>query len=240
MRSTRVRLPAIGTPSERLLADYAGHLLAALRRTDVAPAVAIEIERAAKGLRNVQHARELSERLAVRAEALAESAEIDIEEAIRALFLALSVKRALREAAFPGGLGAALAPRGDAQVAEVKRLLDATHRAKVPRSVASALVRMGAANALLSSRLSASASAHESLVAMIAAEGRQARSFRQRYRWAYGALTGLFPGDAGKVASFFKEPPRETAGSSGLPSVPAPTQRGNGGRAKAPARKKRT
>ena len=224
MRSARVRLPAIGTPSERLLADYAGHLLSALRRTDVAPAVAIEIERAAKGLRNVLHARELSERLAIRAEALAESAEVVIEESIRSLHTALSVKRPLRDAVFPEGLGASLAPRGDAQVQEVKRLLDAMHRAKVPRSVASALVRMGAASALLSSRLSASVSAHEALVGMIAAERRQARAFRQRYRWAYGALTGLFPADAAKVTSFFREPPREPEGQGGLPGVPPPTR----------------
>src|SRR5262245_52130135 len=98
MRSTRVRLPAIGLPSERLLADYAGHLLSALRRTDVAPAVAIEIERAAKGLRSVLHARELSERLAVRSEELAESAEAVIEESIRSLYAALVVKRPLRDA----------------------------------------------------------------------------------------------------------------------------------------------
>jgi hypothetical protein len=228
MPSARVRLPAIGTPSEKLLDDYAKHLLGALRRANVAPAAVIEIERAAGALSSVLHARELTLRLATRAEALAESAEVVIEDEIRALYAALSVKRPLRDSVFPEGLGASLAPRGDAQIAEVKRLLDVTHRAKVPRSVASALVRMGAANTLLSSRLSASASAHEALVATVAAERRQARAFRQRYRWAFGALTGLFPSDAAKVAGFFKEPPRDTTEPSSLPSVPPPTGRRGG------------
>jgi hypothetical protein len=239
MRSSRVRLPGIGTPSEKLLDDYARHLLGALRRAAVAPAAVIEIERAAHALRSVLHARELSQRLATRAEALAESAEVVIEDEIRALYAALSIKRPLRDAVFPEGLGASLAPRGDAQIAEVKRLLDVTHRAKVPRSVASALVRMGAQNTILSSRLSASASAHEALVNMIAAERRQAQTFRQRYRWAFGALTGLFPSDAAKVAGFFKEPPDDARQSSRLPTVPPPTGHRGEQRRAAAARRNR-
>jgi hypothetical protein len=230
MRRLRARLPRVGTPTERLLDDYAHHLLGALRRANVAPAVVVEVERAERALRNVLHARELSQRLATRAESLAERAELAIEDEIRILHRALAVKPTLREVVFPGGLGASLAPRGDEQVAEVKRLVARAYRTRVPTTVTAVLVRMGEANALLSSRLSASAAAHESLVDVIAAERRQEKSFRTRYRWAYGALTGLFPSDGAKVESFFKKPPRVELSELGIPEAPRSRRARNGGR----------
>lgn len=239
MRRLRVRLPRVGTPTERLLDDYANHLLAALRRAGVAPAVVVEVERAERALRNVLHARELSQRLATRAEALAERAELAIEDEIRVLYRTLTVKPPVREAVFPGGLGASLAPRGGEQVAEVKRLVSVAHRKKVPTTVTAVLVRMGEANAVLSSRLSASAAAHEALVDVVAAERRQEKSFRTRYRWAFGALTGLFPSDAAKVESFFKKPSRDDLEVSGVPEAPRPTLRRNGERRKASASRRK-
>jgi hypothetical protein len=233
MRRLRVRLPRVGTPTERLLDDYANHLLAALRRTNVAPTVVVEVERAERALRNIVHARELSQRLATRAEVLAERAELAIEDEIRVLHRTLAVKPSLREVVFPGGLGASLAPRGDEQVAEVKRLVSAAHRKRVPTTVTAVLVRMGEANAVLSSRLSASAAAHETLVDVTAAERRQEKSFRTRYRWAFGALTGLFPSDGAKVDAFFKKPPRVELDDLGVPEAPRPTGDRNGGRRKA-------
>jgi hypothetical protein len=234
-----VRLPRVSTPTERLLDDYANHLLAALRRTGVAPAVVVEVERAERALRNVLHARELSQRLATRAEALAERAELAIEDEIRVLYRALAVKPPVREVVFPGGLGASLAPRGGEQVAEVKRLVSVAHRKKVPTTVTAVLVRLGEANAVLSSRLSASTTAHEALVDVVAAERRQDKNFRTRYRWAYGALTGLFPSDAAKVESFFKKPSRGDLEESGVPEAPRPTLRRNGERRKAPASRRK-
>ena len=239
MRRLRVRLPRVGTPTERLLDDYATHLLAALRRANVGPAVVVEIERAERALRNTLHARELSQRLATRAEALAERAELVIEDEIRVLYRTLAVKPSLREVVFPGGLGASLAPRGDEQVAEVKRLVSVAHRKKVPTTVTAVLVRMGEANAVLSSRLSASAAAHEALVDVIAAERRQEKSFRTRYRWAYGALTGLFPSDGTKVVSFFKKPSRNELEDPGVPDAPRPTIHRNGARRRSSASRRK-
>jgi len=227
MRGTRGRLPEIGTPTERLLSGYAASLLGSLRDAQVAPAVVVELQRAANGLRRALNARELSERLATRADELAETAELAVEAELRALYEALSSDAALRGKLFPESLGGALAPRGEAQLAEVTRLLGIAQQAfaDLLATAARTAVRLGAANAALSTRLSAANSAHETLVTAISAEQRQKRAFRERCRWALGALTGLFPDQAAKVVGFLQKPSRGRTQSKGIPEAPPPTGR---------------
>jgi hypothetical protein len=239
MSAQRVRLPEIGTPTERLLSGYAADLLASLRRVGTASTVSVEVKRAEKALRRSLNARELCSRLATRADELAEIAEAALETEIRALYDPLSSTPSVRERLFPDGLGGALSPRGDAQAAEVMRLLEVAQgmHDQLPPSVTPILVRIGAANAVLSARFSTARSAHEALVAAIAAEQREQRAFRERCLWAHGALVGIFPRDAAKVAAMFKGSLR-TRSSKALPAAPPPTPRPTGKGRKAPAARK--
>lgn len=215
-------LPTLGTPAERLVSEYGMHLVHQLTREQVAPVVAQEVETAVRGLRSAVEARKLAMRLAACAESLAEDAELHAEQEIRALHEALATERQPLTEFFPDGIGASLAPRGDGQVLEVQRLLSASHQQEMPPSIAAALVRLGVANATLASRLAASASAHEALLATMVSEQQSERRFRHCYRWALGALTGLFPEDLARVEGFFNLPLKSTAPSS-LPAAPPPT-----------------
>lgn len=223
MDFSRALLPPLGTPPEELLSEYSGHLLYELRRAQVAPAIVREVEATAQALRSVVEARKVCMRLSARAEALAEAAELDTEREIRALHDALSAEVQPLDKLFPHGIGDSLAPRGEGQVLEVQRLLAASDSQTLAPSVASALVRLGIANAALASRLAASVSAHEALLAVITAEQRHERTLRQRYRWAFGALTGMFHDDPAKVERFFRSPP-ELALPDSLPAPPPPSE----------------
>ncbi len=118
----KVKLPSVDEPSERLLEDYARPLLAALTRSESSAAVTSQLSKVAADLRSVLRGRELCVRLSLQADTLAESTEEALEVEIRAIFRGLSRDARARQRLFPAGLGAALAPRGDAQVSEAERL----------------------------------------------------------------------------------------------------------------------
>ena len=214
-----VRLPSVDESSERLLEGYASPLLAALARHEPAAAVSRRLSQSAAVLRNVLRSRELCERLSVHADALAESAERALEAEVRALYGALSRRTRERMRLFPSGLGATLAPRGNAQVGEATRLLLALEGAGAEVS-AKIAVRLGLAIDALAARLSTSAAAHASLLQVVAAEHRQRRAFREQYHAVYGALLGLFADEPRRASSFFKQPNAPAPKSTHPPAAP--------------------
>lgn len=219
------RLPGVGQSTQSLLDDYAKPLLSELRRIRAAEAIAARVEQAVRALENVLHARELCERLTLRADALAADAELVAEEQIRALFAALASDAGVQAAVFPEGLGASLAPRGQLQVSEIERLLAAVAKSpSTPLNAAAATARLAMAATTLLERCSAAARTQVALVDVSTAEQHQRRSFRTQCHEAYGAIIALLPNRRGKVARLFNRPEREGAGL-GLPAAPPPTPR---------------
>jgi regulator of protease activity HflC (stomatin/prohibitin superfamily) len=215
-------LPGANQPTEWLLDDYAKRLLAALRRRKDAGPIAVKVEHAARALRNVLHARELCERLTAHADALAANAEQVVEKEIRALFKTLSSDANARAAIFPGGLGAALAPRGMAQVSEMKRLL--TEIANAPLALSdTATARLAAAAANLSERCTSAEKTHAELVNLWTAERHEQRAFRTHCHEAYGAIIALQPNRSAEVALLFGKRSGIGASPKDLPPAPPPT-----------------
>jgi hypothetical protein len=204
-----------------LLEGYGQRLRAALRRQKGTAPLATKVEKAARALFNVLHARELGERLAARADMLAAQAEAAAEVDIRALFAALSSYQKTRARLFPGGLASSLAPRGMAQVSEVNRLIAAVsnHRS-ICAETGAAMVRLAAAGQALSDRQASAEEAHAALVDLWTAELQQQRAFRVQCHEVYGALLALDPNRPAKAARLFKDVAAKGALSKGLPSAP--------------------
>jgi len=214
-------LPRVGQASQRLLEGYGPRLLAALRREKGTAPLATKVEKAARALGNVLHARELGERLTARADVLAAQAEATAEVNIRALFAALSSDQKTRTRLFPGGLASSLAPRGMAQVSEIKRLVAAasTHRS-LSAETAATMARLAAAGQALSDRQASAEEAHAALVDLWTAELQQRRRFRAQCHEVYGALLALDPTRPAQAARLFKNVATKCALSKGLPSAP--------------------
>ncbi len=204
-----LHLPTAGTSTETLLADYAKPLIAMLREQDGASGIVAGMESAETSLRNVLHARELAHRLIVRADARGDAAEAVTEKEILALFDVLKRDGGAQRAVFPNSLGASLAPRGQGQVDEMRRLLaNIADLPSAPPGAASVTARLAEAATELSERCAVSAATHASFVDLVAAEHHEQRAFRRRYHDACGALVALLPHDAERLSQVFGDEPQ--------------------------------
>jgi hypothetical protein len=187
-------LPSLGQPSERLLADYAGKLLANLRRLKGAGPAVQAVEEATADLQRAVQARELCRRLAAAADAFAARVEREAEERLHEFFVGCGGGSRLQQALFPAGLEPLLAPRGAAQVSTISRLLhDYAKLDRVSPRIDAPTLRLALAGLELAERCAASAQAHASLVDAITAEHQQQRLFRQSCHDALGVVVALHP-----------------------------------------------
>jgi hypothetical protein len=217
------KLPPVGVSVELLLSGYAGPLLAALADEPDARPVHQALRSAEHALSDAWGARRMCERLVAHADALASAMEQTVEVGVRALFDALSPSQ--RTQIFPRGLGAAVAPRAEAQVQEAVRLSDAV--AALPPAatgVVTASLAISRAALALSLRLAALESEERRFADALLHECTAERQFRRQLRQAAGQLSGIF-NDAERVGAFFPPLSGEFAQPPALPTAPPASRR---------------
>lgn len=218
----RARLPAVGTPVEQLLREFSQPLLDELCKEPLAePAYSLALG-AHRALKTAWEARRMSERLAARAEQLAERAELALEQHIRGLLAALSDVPELRESIFDEGLRGALEPRGQGQVAEAKKLVERLGGAG-SAGAARASLEISRAALALSARLAAAEGADTQVSEALTRERLAERFLRRQFRQTLGTLTALFNETPERLEAFSKRVPAELAQYRAIPVAPPPT-----------------
>ncbi|HEY5373609.1 MAG TPA: hypothetical protein VIK01_07965 [Polyangiaceae bacterium] len=168
----------------------------------------------------------MSERLVSHAEASAESAEGNLETCIRTLFGALAARREAQDTAFPQKLSAAIAPRGEAQVREAKRLTDTLiAQEELPPEVVAATLTVAAAALALSTRLSALDAEEKLLAEAVMHESAAERAFRRSLREVAGLLSALDQHALGSSTVTVSPENGGFAQAPALPQAPPPPKR---------------
>jgi hypothetical protein len=213
--------PSAAFGTEQVLESYAKPLLASVGKLSGGANVAVTLASAERALRGALHARELQQRISARADALAADAERAAETALRLVHEALGARSAVAKRSFPGGLSAALVPRGIAQVEELERILVVLENAApVPPKAVTRIARLSAATKGLAQRCATATQAHVELVELRAAEHRQQRAFRTCCHEAYGALLGMAPERANALARLFAGGSTPSLEVQGIPAAP--------------------
>ncbi len=216
----------MGYATRGILEEFAVPLSVGLAKLPTAKRVHAEVDAAVRALRDVLHARELGERLALHADELMVAAETDVERELRDLFKVLAKATPVRTKVFAAGLAASLAVRGEAQLREANRVLAALGKSlKLPSLAGAIIARLSQAAATLTERCAASAAAHASLLELLTAEHHARREFGTQYRAAYGALMATAPRGAQRFDKLFRRAGHSRPAIQTLPKAPPPTKK---------------
>ena len=217
-----MEMPPDSASSDVLLEHGAFHL-AALGADDGAAAMRDAFATVQDGLRTAQRATVGAREAAAGAEALRIAAEVRVETSLRKLELILLAgvnKRRKDEpyvSAFPEGVTGAIAPLGNGQVAEAKRILAllaptaGEPPAGVPAEAGATLVELLRGATALEERVRNEDAAAEAEARAFSTELSLRRSWREQYRKGHGLLTAQYPTDRKRVDSFFKKASKSKA-----------------------------